>query len=813
MKSKPRSPRTLVAFALLAVSSLWVWASSASPQSGEAQVAAPAGNVQFGVPDALWQSGEVRRESVVRAPNGQAPRTGPASPFQPLGTSPFADPVFGANVRANTDTQGPPNLAQQEPSIAVNPTNPLNVVAMAKDERGGTNTKQTWIYTSTDGGVTWINQLFPFAPQSPFSSDPVVNFSDDGICYVTSLPYGGGANDGIQVARSMDGGLTFTPGVHLPGTSDSTDKEWTWIDNVPTSPFYHRVYIAWMDFGSGNGWRLNYSSDRGVTFSTPSAFFGANQFPMPVTLPNGDVIVSYRVASTVIGYRRSTDGGATFGAVQTISSHTSPRCPPDNSGCGIWRLSPIPVNSVNRNDGTMVVVWADGRASPANTATVYYTRSTDNGATWSTAAILAPPGVANTYQVEPWVEADEQGIFHAIWYDDRENPNTSLFHIYYSQSTDNGATWSTAIRISTATSDLRIGIPSSYGGAAGDYINVTASHGNVYAVWTDTRSGTGEDVYVVRGTYGGGTATPTVTGTPPTGTATAILPTSTSTSSSTATIPATATRTNTAIVLTSTATRTPGISPTVTFIPEVTTTPISTVTSQVVTATATPVVTNTATAIASATATTCTITFTDVPTDNVFYPFIRCLACRGIISGYDDGTFRPFNDITRGQIAKVVSNAAGFDEDPGPQIYEDVDGNNPFYQWINRLSMRGHMGGYPCGTVDAEPCIEPGNMPYFRPFANATRGQLSKIVANAAGINTTPSGVFYTDVEEDHPFYVWIMRLTEAGVMSGYDCGGEGEPCDNENRPYFRPFNNVTRGQASKIVANTFFLGCETPSK
>jgi hypothetical protein len=205
--------------------------------------------------------------------------------------------------------------------------------------------------------------------------------------------------------------------------------------------------------------------------------------------------------------------------------------------------------------------------------------------------------------------------------------------------------------------------------------------------------------------------------------------------------------------------------------------------------------------------------FSDVPVTNTFYANIHCLACRGIISGYSDGTFRPFNDITRGQIAKMVSNAAGFGEDPGPQIYEDVPPGSPFYMWINRLSNRGHMGGYPCGLLPEEPCIGPGNMPYFRPSNSATRGQLSKIVANAAGINTTPSGVFYTDVPEDHTFYVWIMRLTELGVMSGYDCGGEGEPCDSENRPYFRPFSNVTRGQASKIVANTFFPGCETPSR
>jgi hypothetical protein len=51
--------------------------------------------------------------------------------------------------------------------------------------------------------------------------------------------------------------------------------------------------------------------------------------------------------------------------------------------------------------------------------------------------------------------------------------------------------------------------------------------------------------------------------------------------------------------------------------------------------------------------------------------------------------------------------------------------------------------------------------------------------------------------------------LTNRGVMSGYPCGGPGEPCDEENRPYFRWNAQVTRGQAAKIVGNTFFPNCE----
>ena len=56
----------------------------------------------------------------------------------------------------------------------------------------------------------------------------------------------------------------------------------------------------------------------------------------------------------------------------------------------------------------------------------------------------------------------------------------------------------------------------------------------------------------------------------------------------------------------------------------------------------------------------CPIQFSDVPEGSTFYVYVRCLACRGIVSGYGDGTFRPNNNVTRGQLSKIVSNAAGF---------------------------------------------------------------------------------------------------------------------------------------------------------
>jgi hypothetical protein len=45
-----------------------------------------------------------------------------------------------------------------------------------------------------------------------------------------------------------------------------------------------------------------------------------------------------------------------------------------------------------------------------------------------------------------------------------------------------------------------------------------------------------------------------------------------------------------------------------------------------------------------------------------------------------------------------------------------------------------------------------------------------------------------------------MEQLATKGIISGYPCGGPGEPCDEQNRPYFRPGDTATRGQISKMV-------------
>jgi hypothetical protein len=232
----------------------------------------------------------------------------------------------------------------------------------------------------------------------------------------------------------------------------------------------------------------------------------------------------------------------------------------------------------------------------------------------------------------------------------------------------------------------------------------------------------------------------------------------------------------------------------------------------------------TATTTATATATVCAITFNDVPANSTFYTWIRCLACRGIVGGYPCGGpgepcpgnyYRPNNNVTRGQVSKIVSESAAF-ADPVPstqQTFEDVPPSGTFWLWVERLSTRDIIQGYPCGGP-FEPCVGPTNRPYFRPNNNVTRGQLSKITSGAAGWSETPTGQTFEDVPPSQTFYLYVERMAVRGIIQGYPCGGPFEPCVGPaNRPYFRPNNNATRGQMAKIAAEAFFPNCQTPAR
>ena len=246
-----------------------------------------------------------------------------------------------------------------------------------------------------------------------------------------------------------------------------------------------------------------------------------------------------------------------------------------------------------------------------------------------------------------------------------------------------------------------------------------------------------------------------------------------------------------------TPTRTP--QPTNTPVPVNTNTPVP-VGSGTPTNTSVPVNTNTPVPLASSTP--CGISFSDVQPPDYFYTPVGFLACQGVISGYADGTFRPYNNTTRSQMVKITVLGLGvstYTPPSGQYTFADVPPAFPFYGVIETAAHNTIISGYTCGGP-GEPC-DGNNRPYFRPYANVTRGQLAKLVVVAAGwTQQNPASNTFADVVPNTAFYTFVETAACHGVVSGYTCGGPGEPCDGSNRPYFRQANPATRGQISKIV-------------
>jgi hypothetical protein len=196
--------------------------------------------------------------------------------------------------------------------------------------------------------------------------------------------------------------------------------------------------------------------------------------------------------------------------------------------------------------------------------------------------------------------------------------------------------------------------------------------------------------------------------------------------------------------------------------------------------TTTPTAIPTTTRTSTATPTSCPMNFSDVQATDYFYVAVRYLYCTGVISGYADSTFRPYINTTRGQLCKIVVLAEGWTVDcPINGHFSDVLPSNPFYCFIETAYASNIISGYSDGT--------------FRPYNNVTRAQLCKIIVLAEGLGIyPPPRPTFRDVPIDHPFYPFVETANMYGIVSGYSC--------EENCLEFRPGNNATRGQISKIV-------------
>src|SRR5712692_9587896 len=124
------------------------------------------------------------------------------------------------NVNTDTDLSAPHN----ETTIAVNPTNPQNLIGSANDYQyvysssGGviSHTLYSRAHVTFDGGQTWTDYVVPFNTNLyKATGDPAVAFDAVGTAYLatlgfTRLPNGDLTPPDMQVTHSADGARSWT---------------------------------------------------------------------------------------------------------------------------------------------------------------------------------------------------------------------------------------------------------------------------------------------------------------------------------------------------------------------------------------------------------------------------------------------------------------------------------------------------------------------------------------------------------------------------------------------------------------------------
>ena len=393
--------------------------------------------------------------------------------------------------------------AQNETPLAVNPSNPQNLITGSNDwnynDGCGVNASldggRSWTKTLPSGfvpGITrYTNDLsVPGTGKYDYAGDPAVAFSPDGssayfACfgYQASPPYG----VALLLSRSSDGGQTWLAGGSVApltlvsafggngqakgSTGQFPDHESIHVANDGT------IYIPWAQFTGYSGHSPIYiatSQNDGMSFGSPvqvtSGSVLSDQDARVVTDPaTGYAYLTFDNSvlggkGTAIFLSVSRDHGASWSTPARIATFQNPVClyPPycfNISGGQFRGPGSYPVPAFDPTTSTLYVAYTDivgGRAQILLTSA-----NVKNPGQWSAPHIVAPSS-GDRINVEMSVEPTTGRI--DLMTNDRSWSGNSLFDVTYLGSGDGGKSW-TVQRVTRSSWD-----PSTYGVPSGDGI-------------------------------------------------------------------------------------------------------------------------------------------------------------------------------------------------------------------------------------------------------------------------------------------------------------------------------------------------------
>jgi hypothetical protein len=425
------------------------------------------------------------------------------------------------NIRvSNRACSSSSSCTKSESMVWASTKNPKQVVVNYNDSAGN-GSSYTGTSYSADGGATFHEiQPPPFVNGHGFNAgDPIVVFNSKLGKFFAGDLAGNCGGFGIGLWTSTNGKTWTVGGCAHNGGSD--DRESMWVDNEPTSGTYGRMYVSFNDFVNNGSLDVVYSDD-GNTWTGP-VIINSGNFVRDVQItgsPRGATRFEGKNSTVFLAgmdegggglstrqniMYKSLDGGATWTTVIM-----GPRFNPPGDGVCASNSYFAKINPIWRHMGwgepavgPKGVVHYDyaGKGTGNDTGDIFYTRSVDNGKTWSKPIKLNTDKDASfKTQWMPSLSVDDDGEVTASWYDRRAATsacnNTTDPGCKYErvgrQSKNNGASFLPEITISTGI----IPQPAQDDGFvqpcyAGDYDYSTALGNSAYVTWTDGRRSVG----------------------------------------------------------------------------------------------------------------------------------------------------------------------------------------------------------------------------------------------------------------------------------------------------------------------------------
>jgi hypothetical protein len=410
---------------------------------------------------------------------------------------------------ANVNTDCEPAAPHNETSIAINPTNPLNMIGSANDYEltptpGGyiLGSLLSRAHVTFDGGRTWTENAIPYSGYV-FTGDPAVAFDADGTAYLATLGFvvsqglGCCTKPDVVIAHSGDGGKTWSTPTRVASGSGTFGSPGVFNDKEYLTAWGHgNAIVTWTVFNYGafgsyisSPIFASVTHDGGKTWSVGTEISGSapfcvgaqggtqcnqDQASVPVVAADGSLFVAFLSTADMTTFRDRylvvkvdpTTGQRTAGpygvallidGVTDYPINIDGRQTYQDSQFRTWAAGNITADPTNAHH--LAIVWSDMRNStvPAprdpykarTNSDVVVSQSNDAGATWSTPVAIGAAGD----QFMPWGAYDATGLLRIGYFDRSYDPANHAYGYTLAVESRAGSLRFRTGQLSTALSD------------------------------------------------------------------------------------------------------------------------------------------------------------------------------------------------------------------------------------------------------------------------------------------------------------------------------------------------------------------------